>query len=262
MAKEGRSLPNCTPGVSMSPTRYTSLLVRSVCVCLAIAISVGCGDNHARPAFSDTSHAAREGATASTAALKGTAAGPLQSVDARVGVLVGGVTIWLDSTKLETAVRILGAGQDILRRVGEGAAVVACFRAAATADTAYLALTSHDGDAGRVITATISREMPEQSYLRSCTPLATTPDHVGTTIGLRLGMPRTEVERLLGRPLREEPTVTWYSVHSAGQPLGNASSADLQGDRTSYYAMKYRKGVLVSATIHRGNDIISDIMKG
>jgi hypothetical protein len=227
---------------------------------LAVSSSMfACGKSEQPRASADThSPRAPASAVAGPAAATDAKLDHRTSTDGSIGIVVDTVTIWLDSTTIQSAVHALGYGDDVLKWVSEGAAVLTCFRTTA-GDTTYLALTSHDGDTGPVIAATISRDALRQSYFQSCAPLAT-PSRIGTTIRLRLGMSQTEVERLLGAPRRVEKNVTWYAISSPDARSSSAPASDGK-DRAAYFVVQYREDVLVRATIYRGNEIISQQMQ-
>ncbi|MFL5613004.1 MAG: hypothetical protein ACJ796_05020 [Gemmatimonadaceae bacterium] len=174
-----------------------------------------------------------------------------------VGVRIDSVTIWLDSTRIGAAVKALGPKAALRRYDPWEKLFVACYRIA-DRGVAYVLLKAGYADTGRVVQAVITRDQDNMEPDLRCASLRQPSLRVSNSLGLKLGMRRTEVERLLGTSGDTTRGVDkYYTEYTLGQIAKDASAA---GAERALHAevvtnLVYQRDTLIKIRIRRGKPV-------
>jgi hypothetical protein len=127
---------------------------------------------------------------------------------------VGKVLIELNgNTTFEESALLLGAAP--IHKTGDAGGFLAwvCYRAVAEGDTAILMLKSSEMGAGKRLTAfSLSRPGDQPNMERDCSELRISPRQIVTDRGGTLGMPRSQLEQVLGSPTEESEDKCVYRL--------------------------------------------------
>ena len=162
-----------------------------------------------------------------------------------IGVRVGHVTIWLDSTRLDSVARALSATAIIRHYPPYNKIVAACFRTSEPHET-YVTLIASHNDSAHVVDAIITSEPDEIVPSARCASLKVSGAQASNSLGLRLGMTQAEVDRLLGRGDDGE--------YILGRPAGDTIPDEIaRASSTLVIAnLSIQRDTLKSIRIHRG----------
>ena len=165
-----------------------------------------------------------------------------------VGVRVGALTIWLDSTRLDSAARALSSTSTIGRYNPNGNVVAACFRTSEQHAT-YVTLVAGRYDSARVVDAIITTDPHAIAPPARCAPLNIAGVQISNSLGLKLGMTQAEVDRILGRGDEGEYILGRAAGDKTPDEVARASSTlvitNLLIERDSLTSLRIHRGPML-----------------
>lgn len=241
------------------PTAATAFVITAVITLLACR-----GEAAGRRSVHDT--AVRRPATAIVDTGKSlTSTGDLPvalplSESTPVGVRIDSVTIWLDSTRIGAAVKALGPTSALGRYDPYKRLFVACYRVANPGVT-YVLLKAGYADTGRVVQVVIGPDQDNMEPDLRCAPLSHPSPRISNSLGLKLGMTRSEVEHLLGRSNDTTDFTQARGAFGAEYTLARiADTSSAVGAERAQHAtvttnVGFHRDTLFKIIIHRGKPL-------
>jgi hypothetical protein len=159
---------------------------------------------------------------------------------------VGGHVIPFDAEmKLTGVSALLGTADTNTRGDASTSLHWLCYRAVAGRDTAVLAIESSEMGGGIYATSfEVFRADLARDLQRKCVTIAVSPHDIVTDRGIRLGMTRAEVERVLGRATRDSANQFTYDwVKDRRGKVGSQENAPYS--ECSELDIWYRDGIVV-----------------